>query len=67
MEVVTPYGKVKPFMSIKDASTATGLSQCYLRSGCKDGSVPHIMCGNQYRINLPLLLQTLNNLSRKEN
>lgn len=48
-----------PFMKIKDASRATGLSQYALRNGCKDGSVPCIRSGNIYFINVPALLRKL--------
>lgn len=48
-----------PFMKIKDASRVTGLSMYYLRNGCKDGSVPHVMFGTVYFINVPALLEKL--------
>ncbi len=49
-----------PFLKIAEASCATGLSQHYLRKGCKDGSVPHVMSGNVYLVNVPALLRKLN-------
>lgn len=51
---------VTPFLKIKDACTATGLSQHFLRQGCKDGSVPHVMSGTTYYVNVPALLAKLN-------
>ena len=48
-----------PFQSISEACRSTGLSQHYLRQGCRDGTVPHIMCGCKYVINVPLLLRQL--------
>lgn len=48
-----------PFMTISQAARVTGLSQYYLRNGCKDGSVPHIRSGEKYLINLPRLLEKL--------
>lgn len=48
-----------PFLKIKDACKVTGLSQFYLRNGCKDGSIPHIKSGNVYFINVPSLLKQL--------
>lgn len=48
-----------PFLKISDASNATGLSQNYLRQGCKNGSVPHIKIGAKYLVNIPKLLQML--------
>lgn len=48
-----------PFQKIPDACTTTGLSQHYLRQGCKNGTVPHTKSGNTYFINVPALLQQL--------
>ena len=48
-----------PFQTIVDASRTTGLSQFYLRTGCKDGSVPHIRSGRVYLVNVPALLRKL--------
>lgn len=49
----------KPFQSIGEACRSTGLSQCFLRQGCKAGTVPHIMAGRKYLVNVPLLLRQL--------
>lgn len=49
----------KPFQTIKEACISTGLSQYFLREGCKSGSVPHIKSGMKYYINIPLLLEKL--------
>ena len=51
---------MKAFLSIKDACEETGLSQRFLREGCKCGTVPHIMAGAKYLINVPLLIEKLN-------
>lgn len=48
-----------PFQKIVQAARTTGLSQFYLRSGCKDGTVPHIKSGTTYFINIPALLEKL--------
>lgn len=55
----TSHEQQAPFMKIPEASKATGLSQYFLRIGCKDGSIPHIMCGNTYLINVPQFLKKL--------
>lgn len=55
-----------PFMKIKDAAQATGLSMYYLRNGCKDGSVPCIKSGTVYFVNVPRLLEKLDALGREE-
>ena len=49
-----------PFMKIGAASRVTGLSQYYLRQGCKDGSIPHIKSGTVYMVNVAKLLRQLN-------
>ena len=48
-----------PFMKIGTASRATGLSQYFLRQGCKDGSIPHIKSGTVYLVNVAKLLRQL--------
>lgn len=48
-----------PFMKIREASAVTGLSQYYLRRGCRDGSIPHILSGTVYFVNVPSLLRKL--------
>ena len=48
-----------PFPKIKDAVKSTGLSAYYLRQGCKDGTVPHVLSGKTYYINIPALLRQL--------
>lgn len=49
-----------PFLKIKDACAAIGLSTYYLRNGCKDGTIPCVMSGNTYYVNMPALLKKLN-------
>lgn len=49
-----------PFQKIPEACRTTGLSQYYLRKGCKNGSVPHTKSGSTYYINIPELLKRLN-------
>ena len=48
-----------PFQKIPDACRITGLSQYYLRQGCKAGTVPHVKSGPTYYINVPALLEKL--------
>lgn len=50
---------MKPFQKIKEASKTTGLSQYYLRNGCKDGTIPCVRSGATYFINVPALLKML--------
>lgn len=48
-----------PFQKIKEASRTTGLSQYFLRQGCKDGSIPCVRCGSVYMVNVASLLRQL--------
>lgn len=55
---------VKRFVSVKEACAVSGLSQAFIRQGCKDGRFPYILNGNRFIINLPALLEVLDNESR---
>lgn len=46
-----------PFQKIPEAARTTGLSTYFLRRGVRDGSVPHILSGTTYYINVPRLLE----------
>ncbi|MBR4578806.1 MAG: hypothetical protein IKO22_04235 [Oscillospiraceae bacterium] len=48
-----------PFQSLRNTAALTGLSVGFLRDGCKAGTIPHIMAGNEYRINIVQLLAQL--------
>lgn len=49
----------KPFLKINEACKVTGLSQYFLRKGCKEGTVPHVKSGSVYFVNVPALLKSL--------
>lgn len=51
--------KKTPFQTIPEASRTTGLSKYYLRKGCQEGTIPHVMSGNVFYINVPALLKLL--------
>ena len=48
-----------PYQRIPAACRITGLSQNYLRAGCKSGDVPHVKIGTTYMVNVPALLKKL--------
>lgn len=48
-----------PFQKIAEACKTTGLTQYFLRQGCKDGTIPHVKSGGVYYINVPALLEAL--------
>ena len=55
MELIRSNLDGKRFLSIRDAATVTGLSQFFLRSGCRDGSVPCIRSGRKYLVDVQSL------------
>lgn len=59
MKTTATKQQATPFMKIGAASRATGLSQYYLRQGCKNGSIPHIKSGTVYLVNVTKLLRQL--------
>lgn len=54
------------FKTIKAAAQETGLSVCFIRQGCKNGTVPHIRSGCKTYVNVPALLEKLEAESRQE-
>ena len=52
-KTVNPEAQLQP---VAVASYITGLSQKFLRDGCRAGTIPHIKIGTDYRINMPLLM-----------
>lgn len=48
-----------PFQKIAEACKTTGLSQYFLRQGCKNGTIPHVKSGGVYYINVPALIEVL--------
>lgn len=48
------------FQSISGAARITGLSQKYIRQGCKEKTIPHIMVGRDYRVDMALFHEQLN-------
>lgn len=54
------------FKTIKAAAQETGLSACFIRQGCKNGTIPHICSGCKTYVNVPAMLQKLEAESRQE-
>ena len=52
-----------PWQLIPATCRITGLSQSFLRSGIKNGTIPHIVSGSAYYINVPRLLEQLDRQS----
>ena len=58
--------KNAPWQSIRDASHTTGISQYYIRQGILNGNIPHVKSGAKYLVNVPRLLEKLEEQSRTE-
>lgn len=52
-----------PYQPINAAAALTGLSRYYILNGCKDGTIPHIRVGVDYRVNMPMFLDQLQKAS----
>jgi hypothetical protein len=55
------YDKSLPFQTIEQTCRTTGLSQYYLRKGCRDGSIPCVRSGRVFYIDVPALVEKLRN------
>ena len=53
------------FQPISGAAAITGISTKAIRQGCREGTIPHIRVGSDYRINLPLWIEKLNEVSKE--
>lgn len=53
------FDRAAPYQSIRGAAEITGLSMGSIRAGCKAGKIPFVLCGQEYRICMPLFLQQL--------
>lgn len=53
---INPEAALQP---ISAASFLTGLSQKYIRDGCKAGTIPHVKIGSDYRVHLPEFMAQL--------
>lgn len=53
------FDRDAPYQSIRGAAEITGLSMGSIRAGCKAGKIPFVMCGQEYRISMPLFLHQL--------
>ena len=53
----------KRFLTIDETAKQTGLSVFYLRQGVRQKQIPHVKCGNKTMINLPKLIEILDEQS----
>lgn len=53
-----------PFQKISEAARTTGLSQYFIRNGCKDGTIPCIRSGTAYLVDVDGLVLQLQQQAR---
>ena len=49
----------KPFQTIRDSVTTTGLSERYLRQLYREGKLPHVMVGNRVMVDVQALIDSV--------
>lgn len=52
------------FQPPRGAAEITGFSVKYVRDGCRNGTIPHIRAGSDYRIDMTAWLDLLHSASR---
>ena len=57
--------ETKPFQGVKETANTTGFSQFFIRQGVRNGTIPHIRCGEKILVNVPAFLQLMDEQSRK--
>ncbi|MBR4575620.1 MAG: hypothetical protein IKO25_00315 [Clostridia bacterium] len=55
----------RPFVTIRDCPARTGLSERYIRQLKRDGKLPCIMSGNRCLVNVPQLMELMNEKTLK--
>ena len=51
---------------VSGASRISGLSRRFIINGCKDGKIPHLMVGGDYRIDMVLWMEQLHQQAAQE-
>ena len=55
---------IKPFMSIKDAAEAVGISEGFLRKMHRGGELPGFYTGNKFNVDVASLVKKLRERSK---
>ena len=54
-----------PFQTIREAVRTTGLSEKFLRKMHREGHLPHVKSGNRVLVNIPRLLELMDQMCIK--
>ena len=65
MSRATTIDRDAPYQSPRNAAYLTGLSVRYIRDGCRENRIPHLMVGSDFRVCMPLFLEQLQAESMK--
>ena len=55
----------RPFVTIRDCPARTGLSERYIRQLKRNGELPCIMSGNRCLVNVPMLMELMDQKTMK--
>lgn len=53
-----------PFLKIKDAAQVLGVSQCFLRTACRENKIPFFRAGAVYMVDIAGTLEVLHRESQ---
>ena len=55
-----------PFCGIPEAARRSGLSEFFIRRGCRDGSIPCIRTGEKYMVDFNGMVEAMSRRARGE-
>lgn len=61
------YNKDARFQTIANACRTTGLSQGFLRQGCRNGTIPHLRQGRVYYVDVQAFNQLIDDSYTQRN
>lgn len=64
--VIADTQVTKRFLSIAEAAKVTGISSYAIRQGVRGGLFPAVRVGQKFLVNIPALLEVLDNLSHEQ-
>ena len=68
MEIIPKMKTIQQsFQAIKKIDSETAITECFIRSLCKNNKVKHFMSGNKILVNYDDLIKYLNNFNKGEN
>ena len=53
------------YLTPRHACAVTGLSVGYIRSGCRQGRIPHLVCGQTFLVHMPSFRRMLSDAAQE--